>query len=364
MDADVCVVGAGVVGLACAAALARSGRDVWILERHDGICAETSSRNSEVVHAGLYYEPGSNKALTCARGRALLYARCERLGIPARRTGKVVVAVEEDELPRLEAMVPRAEANGATGTRIVAAAELARLEPGTRGLAALWSPDSGIVDSHRFAASLRAEAEAHGATAVFRAEVDGVDVLPDGYALRVGEDAIRCRSVVNAAGLGQARLSAAVGITDHPLRPVKGTWFAISARHRGRVQRLVYPVRRPGNVGLGIHGCIDVGGGLRLGPDSEDIAGPPFDLNPDPGKHALFYAAGRRLFPWLEERDLTPDMAGVRATPTGAVRDFVIAEESARGLPGWVTLAGIESPGLTAAMAIAERVSDSLSAAA
>lgn len=361
-DCDVCVIGAGVVGLACAAALARAGRDVWLLERRDGICRETSSRNSEVVHAGLYYPAGSLKALACVRGRDLLYARCERLGIPAVRTGKLVVAVERDEVATLEAMLLRARACGVTGLEIVDSAGIARLEPGTAGVAALWSPDSGIVDSHRFAASLRAEAERGGATVAFKSAVQAIDVEPWGYSLRVGDATVGCSAVVNAAGLGQAEVSSMVGIDDHPLRPVKGTWFSISARHRDRVRRLVYPTRRPGDVGLGVHLCIDVGGGLRLGPDTEDVDGPPFDLTPDESKRSTFFAAGRRILPWLEERDLQPDMAGVRATPTGDVRDFVIEEEAARGLPGWVTLAGIESPGLTAALAIAERVSALLAA--
>jgi len=359
VDYDVLVIGAGVVGLACAAAAAGGRRRVLVVERHDGICRETSSRNSEVVHAGIYYPPGSRKAVSCVRGRRLLYERCDRAGIAAPRTGKLIVAVDEAEAGELAGLLERGRANGVEGLEIVGADEVSRLEPGTAGCAAIWSPASGIVDSHRFASSLHAEAEAGGADVVFGGSVVGADAVADGWEIAVDDGGsltrVRTRAVINAAGLAQPEVSALVGIDAYPQYPCKGVWFAVAARHRGRVQRLVYPVGRATDGGLGVHLCLDVGGGLRLGPDFEWVDGPPFDLSVDEGKRDAFWRAGHRLFDWLEPEDLTPEMAGVRAKPVpgpGQFADFVVAEDH----PGWITLAGIESPGLTSSLALAEEV--------
>jgi L-2-hydroxyglutarate oxidase LhgO len=367
LDYDVAVVGAGIVGLATSAKLASPSRPLLLLERHDGICRETSSRNSEVVHAGLYYERGSLKARACVRGRRLLYERCDRLGIAAPRIGKLVVAADSSELPDLEELYARARENDVEGLRLVDRRELASMEPQVRGVAAMHSPVTGILDSHAFAASLLAEAEAGGADAVFRASVVGAAPLDGGgYALRVegpdGVSTVTARRVVNAAGLGQPALSEAIGIDldEAGLRnhPCKGVWFKVADRHRGRLNSLVYPVVKRGDPSLGVHICIDVAGGLKIGPDLEWIDGPPFDLEVDPGRRDAFYDSTARLFPWLERDDLSPDMAGVRAKllPGRGWVDFVVREECARGLPGWLTLAGIESPGLTASMALAEEV--------
>lgn len=370
-DYEVVVVGAGVVGLACAARLAARwpGR-VLVLERHDGICRGGSSRNSEVVHAGIYYPPGSLKARTCVRGREQLVARCRDRGIGLRECGKVIVGDAQDG-EALGELARRATANGVE-VRLVDADELDTLEPGTQGAMALWSPMSAVVDSHAFAASLDAEARSHGADVVFGAEVVGVD-LAEGFRLAVstsdGLVSVRTARVVNAAGLGQDALSSLVMDVDaagYRQHLVRGCWWAIAPRHRGRVTRLVYPVGRADDPGLGIHGCIDVGGGMRLGPDavalgrSDEVLGATDQadaLRVPEDRGAVFLAAGQRLFPWLTAGDLTPDMAGLRPklAPDGWA-DFVVAEESARGLPGWVTLAGIESPGLTASTALAEEV--------
>jgi L-2-hydroxyglutarate oxidase LhgO len=359
-DYDIVVVGAGVVGLAVAARLAPRGR-LLVLERHEGICRETSSRSSEVVHAGLYYPAGSLKATSCVRGRELLVERCAARGIAAPAVGKLVVALHEDELPGLEALARTALANGVP-VESLDAATLRRRWPGVPGIQGLWSPNSGIVDSHALAASLEAEARSVGADVVFRSEVVGVE---PGWrlAVRSGTDRVEvsARVVVNAAGLGQDRLSALAGLDVDALglrqHPCKGSWFTIHERHRGRGGPLLYPVGSGGAAGLGVHLCRDVGGGLRLGPDAEWVDGPPFDLRVDPGRRDAFWRAGRRLMPWLEPDDLRPDQAGVRAKlapPGGGFADFVVREESAAGHPGWVTMAGIESPGLTAALALAE----------
>ncbi len=362
-DYDVAVVGAGVVGLAVAARLARLDRSLVLLERHEGICRETSSRNSEVVHAGLYYPTGSLKARTCVAGRRLLYERCDRLGIAAPRIGKLVVAADDSELPDLQALTRKALANGVEGLELLSKSALRAREPQVSGVGALWSPHTGVVDSHAFAASLLAEAEGEGADAVFRAEVLSAEPLDGGgYRLGTADGAVTARVVVNAAGLGQPALSAAIGIDpDEPgyaQHPCKGVWFKVADRHRGRLKSLVYPVVEADAAYLGVHICIDVGGGLKVGPDLEWIDGPPFDLTVDPDKRRAFYETAARLLPWLEEEDLSPDQAGIRAKllPRPGFADFVVAEESGRGLPGWVTLAGIESPGLTASLALAEEV--------
>ena len=354
-DFDAVVIGAGVVGLAAAARLASPNRSVLVVERHDGICRETSSRHSEVIHAGIYYPRGSLKARSCVEGRELLYRRCEALGIPALRAGKYIVALEDDELAGLEDLWNRGQANGVSDLEILDRRALARRDHQSGGIAALWSPSTGVGDSHQVAASLEAEAESKGAAIVFQTEVVDVERLETGYRLITREAqapeaaesfGITSRLVINASGLAQDHISELAGIdvdaAGYRQYPCKGCYFSIAPRHRGRVEHLIYP---------------DVGGGMRIGPDATYVDGPPFDLSVPPDKASSFLAAGQRLMPWLEEGDLEPELAGIRPKlkgPGGEFRDFVVAEESARGLPGWVTLAGIESPGFTASLALAE----------
>jgi len=376
-DYDLAVVGAGVVGLAVAAAASRVCSSVLVIERHDGICRETSSRHSEVVHAGFYYPTGSLKARSCVRGKQLLYKRCDRLSISAPRIGKYVVALSEDEEEQLHELARRGEANGVSGLEIVSATQLATKLPGVSASAALWSPSTGVVDSHEYAASFRAEAEAGGVTFAFHTAVADAKALSRGYQLMTqmagatdSEDLfpVRARQVVNAAGLGQDILSAMIGIdvdaAGYRIHPCKGDYFRIAPRHRERAGPLIYPTGKASGAGLGVHICLDIAGGMRLGPDATYVAGPPFDYRVDPTKRRAFFEASRALLPWLEEDDLEPDQSGIRpklSAADGGFRDFVVAEETERGLPGWITLAGIESPGLTAAAALAEEVSDLLS---
>ena len=371
-DYDLVVVGAGVVGLAVAAAASRVCSSVLVLERHEGICRETSSRHSEVVHAGFYYPTGSIKARTCVRGKQLLYERCDRLSISAPRIGKYVVALSEDEEQQLHELVRRGEANGVRDLEILTASQVAAKLPGVQAAAALWSPSTGVVDSHEYAASFQAEAEAMGATLAFRTEVADVEPLTRGYQVmtRMAEAPnsaelipVRTRQVVNAAGLGQDKLSAMIGIdvdeAGYRLHPCKGDYFRIAARHRERAGPLIYPTGKASGAGLGVHICLDIAGGMRLGPDATYVSGPPFDYRVNPNKRRSFFEAAKPLLPWLEEGDLEPDQSGIRpklSAADGGFRDFVICAEEAQGLPGWITLAGIESPGLTAAAAIGEEV--------
>jgi len=361
---DVAVIGAGVVGLAAAAALARRGHGVVVLERHAAIARETTSRNSGVVHAGLYYPPGSAKARLCRRGRELLYARCAARRVPHRRLGKLVVATEPGELASLERLARTGAENGAAGLALLDGAEVARLEPAVRALAALRSPETGIVDPEALALDLAAEAEASGAEIVLAAELVGLALHGDAWQLSVRRsdgagETFLCGAVVNAAGLGAERVAALAGLDlaarGERLHPCKGDYFALAPGAGLRLDRLVYPV--PAGAGLGIHATLDLGGRIRFGPDAEYVAHARYDV--DPAKAEAFAAAARRWLPALETAWLTPDYAGIRpklAGPGEAFRDFVIREESASRLPGLVTLHGIESPGLTAALAIGEEV--------
>jgi L-2-hydroxyglutarate oxidase LhgO len=363
-EVDVLVVGAGVVGLAAGAALARRGRSVLVLERREAIAREITSRNSEVIHAGLYYPEGSLKATLCVLGREAVYERCERLRLPHRQTGKIVVATSADELPRLEALHRQAERNGVPGLRWLDAGEIRAREPHVRAVAGFLSPRTGILDAHALALSFAAEGEAHGMQIALRTEVVGLEPAGGGWRVAArgadGEGAtLLAATVVNAAGLVADRIAALAGIdpdaAGYRLHPCKGDYFALAPGAPLRFAGLVYPLH--GQAGLGVHVTLDLGGRVRLGPDTEYVSAPRYDV--DPGKAEAFAAAAGRYLPELRAEWLAPDYAGVRpklAGPGVAFRDFVIAEESGRGLAGLVSLIGIESPGLTAAPAIAERV--------
>lgn len=357
---DVVVVGAGAVGLACAATLARGGRELVVIERHDGPARETTSRNSGVIHAGLYYAPRSRKAETCVEGRALLYARCARDGIAHRKTGKIVVATDERERAVLETLYARGRANGAGALELLDGREVRRREPRVRAVAGLFSPESGIVDVHGLVQSYLAEAEAHGARIAYRTELEALEERDGGWRLTTrgtnGERfVLRARFVINAAGLAADRVAAMAGLDVDALgwrlRYCKGDYFTIAPRLGAITTHLVYPV--PVHAGLGVHITMDLGGAYRAGPDAEYVETPRYDV--DPKKAPAFAAALRRYLDGVEPEDLTPDYAGVRPTlqgPGEPPRDFVV-EERPRGL---VHLIGIDSPGLTASEALARRV--------
>ena len=357
-----------MIGLAAAAALARARKNVLLLERREALARETTARNSEVIHSGIYYPAESLKASLCVRGRELLYARCASQGIPHRRLGKWIVAVEPAEVAQLEALQARGTANGAPGLRLLDAGETLRGEPALRVVAALESPATGIVDAHALCLSLAAEAEAHGASIALRSEALAIERSAAGYriATRDADGArgeIACGGVVNAAGLAGDAVAASAGLDvaacGYRLFPCKGDYFALAPGVKLSVSRLVYPV--PAGPGLGVHVTLDLGGRLRFGPDAEYVTAPRYDV--DAAKAAHFAAAVSRYLPGVRAGWLAPDYAGVRpklAGPGVAFRDFVVQEESAAALPGFVSLIGIESPGLTAALAIGERVSELL----
>jgi L-2-hydroxyglutarate oxidase LhgO len=363
-DTEITVIGAGVVGLAVAARLAPDHPDLVLLERNERPGMETSSRNSQVVHAGIYYPAGSLKAQLCVEGNERVYALCESHDIPHRRTGKLITATRDEELPTLDRILVSAARNGVALTRL-SATEAHTLEPRIRSAGALWSPTSGIVDAHGLMDHFLRKAAGAGAVLSTRAQVVGIEPAPGGYRIAVrqeGEtDRLTTERVVNAAGLEADRIAELAGIdvagAGYRQHWCKGSYFSAATRCWGLVSHLVYPVPSPES--LGVHVVLDTGGRLRFGPDAEYLPDRTPDYRVDPTRRHGFGESARRLLPEVRDEDLEPDISGIRPKLQNKgepVRDFVICEESGRGLPGFVNLIGIESPGLTAAPAIAERV--------
>lgn len=363
---DCVVVGAGVVGLACARAMALTGREVVVIEAASAIGTETSSRNSEVIHAGFYYPPGSLKAQSCLRGRHRLYAYCAERGIAHRRCGKLVVACDEAEIPRLEALRANGLANGVEGLDRLDAAAVADLEPALRCRAALLSTQTGIIDSHGYMLALRGDLEGAGGMIAFGTSVVGGEIRADGMVLRAkdadgSETRFLARTVITSAGLHAGRLLAGLAGFPAAHRPslsyAKGSYFSYAGRSPFR--RLVYPV--PEAAGLGVHITIDLGGQLRFGPDVEWVDSLDYDV--DPARADGFYAAIRRYWPGLPDGTIRPGYAGIRpklgarGTPAS---DFLIQDPEIHGIPGLVNLLGIESPGLTASLDLGDRVAAAL----
>ena len=361
-----CVVaGAGVVGLAVACALARTGREVMVLEAADAIGTGISSRSSEVLHAGLYYTPGSNRALLCAAGRQALVEYCAARGVATRLCGKLIVATTEAELGELDRIETRGRANGVDGLKQLSAREAVALEPALACTGALHSPLTGIVDSHALMLALAGEAADHGASVICRAPVERVDIVPGGFVLHIGgahATRLRCREFVNAAGLGAVRLArATAGLSAEHVPTAylsKGNYFVLDGR--APFTRLIYPVPIPG--GAGIHLTLDMGGQARFGPDVKAVEDEDYTV--DSARAASFAAAVRRYWPGLPAERLRPGYAGIRPkiVPADQTQDFVIDGPEVHGHAGLVNLLGIESPGLTSCLAIAGRVASSLHA--
>ena len=359
---DSIVIGAGVVGLAVARALAAGGREVLILEADTTFGTGTSSRNSEVIHAGIYYPRDSLKARLCVRGRELLYAYCAERGIAHRRCGKLIVATDDAQLPRLAAIADAARGNGVEDLRFVDRAEALALEPELHCVAGLLSPSTGIVDSHGLMLALLGEAEAHGAMAVYRSRVTKLARRGEGVAVWVNDESspqLTARLVVNCAGLWAPALAAS--IEDFPAAHVPTAYFAkgnyFTLQGRSPFRRLVYPLPEPG--GLGVHLTLDLDGRARFGPDVEWVDQPDYQV--DPAGAAKFYQAIRRYWPGLGDDALVPAYAGVRPKISGpgeAAADFRISGPDEHGYEGIINLFGIESPGLTSSLAIAEYVAE------
>jgi L-2-hydroxyglutarate oxidase LhgO len=353
---DCVVIGAGVIGLAVARRLALAGREVVVLEAEAGIGRHTSSRNSEVIHAGIYYPQDTLKARLCVAGRHALYAYLAERGVPHRRIGKVLVAVDETEIAVLERLAAFAAANGVQDLVPLSAADVRALEPAVVGVRGVLSPSTGIVDSHALMNALRADLEAAGGSVVLSTPVLGGELGQGGIELDVGTR-LACSVLVNAAGLYAPRVARSLRGLSHDIIPreyfARGHYFVLGRASPFR--HLVYPMPAPG--ALGIHVTLDLAGQARFGPDitwAEDVS-----YAFDEGRAPAFYAAIRRYYPALADGDLEPGYVGIRPkiVPEGAKgADFVVQGPADHGVPGLVNLFGIESPGLTACLAIAEEV--------
>jgi len=355
---EIAVIGAGVVGLAVARALAQRGREVVLIEAANAIGSGISSRNSEVIHAGLYYPTASLKAALCVRGKALLYDYCAARGIAHRRCGKLVVATRETDLPRLQALAAQGAANGVHDLSLLAGDEARAREPELRCAAALWSPSSGIVDSHGLMTALLGDAEAAGALLALASRIEGGDYDGRVWRLRCSDEfELAADLVVNCAGLHAARVSGALGRPVAPLRYARGHYFALAGR--APFSHLIYPL--PVDGGLGVHLTLDLGGQARFGPDVQwlDERDPDaLDYRVDAALGPAFEAEVRHYWPGLPEGRLAPAYSGIRPKLSGPgepAADFLIDHQ-----PGLVNLLGIESPGLTASLALAETLAEQL----
>jgi L-2-hydroxyglutarate oxidase LhgO len=355
---DAVVIGGGVVGLAVARALALTGREVVILESEDAIGTHTSSRNSEVIHAGIYYPKGSLKARSCVAGKELLYEYCVSHGVPHKRTGKLIVATSDAQIPELQSIQQKAHGNGVSDVVWMTRAQALALEPELHCVAALYSPSTGIIDSHALMLAYLGDAEANGAMLALKSPLEKCEVVADGFVL---QESIHTKILVNSAGLKAP--SVAKLVDGYPAEKAPGEFYAkgnyYSLNRKNPFSRLVYPVPEPG--GLGVHITLDLAGQARFGHDVEWIDHIAYDV--DPRRADRFYAAIRRYWPGLPDASLSPGYSGIRpktAGPKDPAPDFQIQGRRAHGVPGLVHLFGIESPGLTASLALAGMVLEEL----
>lgn len=367
---DVVVAGAGAVGLACAAALAKRGLEVIVLERAGAIGTETSSRSSEVIHGGMYYPTGSLKQRMCVEGRRKLYAYMDAHGVAYRRYGKLIVATEAAEIPQIEAIHRRGRDNGVEDLTLLSGAEARAMEPALACEAALWSPQTGIMDSHGLMLALQGEIEDHGGAIAFKTPVTAVTSLPGGgFRVRVGGESemeLDTRCFVNSAGLHATKLAERIDGYAPDYLPTfalaKGCYFSCTVKPV--FGRLIYPA--PVEGGLGVHVTLDLAGRMRFGPDVEwlDFNDPEeIDYAVDPRRAEGFYAAVRRYWPTLPDGSIRADYSGCRpklSRKGEPAADFRIDDPATHGLEGLVNLFGIESPGLTSSLAIADEVAELL----
>lgn len=360
---DCVVIGAGVIGLAVARALARAGRETLVLEAADAIGTGISARNSEVIHAGIYYPKGSLRARLCVAGRELLYAFCAAHGVEARACGKLIVAADAGQAEKLPAILKAAQANGVGNLAMITRAEALTMEPDLDCSAAIFSPSTGIIDGHAYMLALRGDLEAAGGTVALGASVQCGVCTSDGILLTIGADRdyeVGASVVINCAGLGAQgiarNLQGLDPVSIPSLHYAKGNYFGLE----GRVPftHLIYPVPEDDGGALGVHLTLDLAGRARFGPDVEWVTA--LDYGVDSSRSARFYAAIRSYWPGLPDGALKPDYAGIRPKLSGpgtTARDFVVQGPAQHGVAGLINLFGIESPGLTSSLAIADYVS-------
>jgi L-2-hydroxyglutarate oxidase LhgO len=360
---SITVIGAGAVGLAAAEELSKKSRSIVVLEQHDSFGRETSSRNSEVIHAGIYYKKNSLKAKFCVEGNRLLWELCTKNNIPCNRTGKIVIATLREEIADIERLCENGKSNGAD-LELISEKKINELEPAVRGFAGIYSRSTGIFDTHRFMKYLETKASERGVTFSYNCCVTALERETSGYKVTVrdsdGEQfSFLSDIIINCAGLNSAKIAALAGLnrekTGYEIRFCKGEYFNVSNRHRGKIKMLVYPV--PTAISLGIHTVMRLDGTFKLGPSAFFTDGINYDV--EERNKAEFFGKVKPYLPFLEENDLTPDMSGIRPKLYLGGReagDFLIVHEKEKGFPGLINLLGIESPGLTASTAIAGRI--------
>ena len=362
-DIDVIIIGAGVVGLAIAAEISRANKNVFVFEKNRTFGQETSCRNSEVIHAGMYYPENSLKAKFCVSGNHLLYEFCEKYSINHKRLGKLIVAADDTETKEVEKLYRQGIKNGISGLQMLTHDEIKRLEPNVEAVAGLLSPSTGVVDSHDLMKTFYGCAKENGVAFAFGAEVISINKIAGGYEVEIRDSdrtyAVTGSVVINSAGLFSDRVAQLAGIdiekAGYKLHFCKGAYFSLNPKVRKLVNRLVYPV--PEQAGLGTHVTLSLDGSMRLGPNTKYVD--DLEYTVDERDRADFYQAVCRYLPSIEIDDLAPDFAGVRPKLQAKGKgfcDFIIRDETDKGLPGLINLIGIESPGLTAAPAIAQYV--------
>jgi L-2-hydroxyglutarate oxidase LhgO len=364
---DVVIIGAGVVGLAIANEISSPKKEVVVLERHNGFGQETSSRNSEVIHGGMYYPKDSLKAELCVEGRILLYELCQKHNLPYRKTGKIIVATDKSEFAELERIFIQGKNNGVEDLILLEKDEIHKREPNVCSIKAIYSPESGIIDSHRLMQFYLDASKAKGALVVYNCEVTAIEKGKDKFLLKAknGNDVVELEAtvIINSAGLDSDMVAQMAGIDikrhKYQLYYCKGDYFRVNSNRAKLLNGLVYPVPQPKGAGLGIHATLDLGGGLRLGPDDEYLNSRQQDYMVRAEKLKVFYSSAKVFIPFINDSDLSVDTSGIRPKlqePEGDFRDFIIQDEKDKGLPGLINLIGIESPGLTASPAIAKYV--------
>jgi L-2-hydroxyglutarate oxidase LhgO len=367
-DADITIIGAGVVGLAIAEKLSAGHKNVFLIEKHPTFGQETSSRNSEVIHAGIYYTKDSLKSKLCVEGKNLLYDFCRKYEVPFNNCGKLIVATSDEEISVIEGIRQTAIKNGVDDLEVLNSNQIAGLEPNIFALKALYSPSTGIVDSHSLMKQFETNTINNGGQIAYGSEVTGIKKKEGGYEIRLldadkQDYSFTSGIVINSAGLTADKISEMVGIEDDKLKIYfcKGEYFRINPPKNRLVKRLIYPVPHHNMEGIGIHITIDMGGGVKLGPDVKYLESNIYDYKLTPSKQEAFYKSAKKFLPFLEYDDIAPEMAGIRPKtqkPGEDQRDFYIEEEGKRGYPGFINLIGMESPGLTSSIAIAKYVSN------
>jgi L-2-hydroxyglutarate oxidase LhgO len=362
-EIDVAIIGAGIIGLATAREIAQGKKGVFVFEKNRTFGLETSSRNSEVIHAGIYYPEDSLKATLCVEGKSLLYKLCDKHNIAYKKSGKIIVAADENETNWLKDLYEQGRKNGVDDLVLLSRTEVKKLEPNIEARAGLLSPSSGILDSYTLLKFLYSQAREKGAEFVFDTEVIGIERAGAKYEVRIkdrdGISAFAAHAVVNCAGLNSDKIAQLAGIdiakAGYKLHYCKGEYFSLDSKYRNLVSRLIYPT--PEQAGHGIHVTVGLNGRVRLGPNARYVE--EVDYRVDETQKEAFYNSAQRFLPHIELEDLAPESAGIRPKlqgPEEDFRDFVIAHEEKAGFPGLINLIGIESPGLTAAPAIARYV--------